>query len=142
VGATPLPRAALALNTLALLAASLVLRTAAAAARRGDARTAQLRARGALLLGAGFLVAQAIVWRALDFAGSGPASGIYGSVFFAISGFHALHVVGGIVALALLARGHTAANVGVAARRLRLCALYWDFVLAVWALFYVVACLG
>lgn len=142
VGSTPLPRGALALNTLALLAASVVLRTSAAAARRGDAVTAQLRARGALLLGVGFLAAQAIVWRALVFAGGGPASGIYGSVFFAISGFHALHVAGGIVALALVARGRAAAQVGAAAKRLRLCVLYWDFVLAVWVLFYVVACLG
>jgi cytochrome c oxidase subunit 3 len=61
-------------------------------------------------------------------------------VFFAISGFHALHVAGGIVALALVARGG-ALETGPTARRLRLCGLYWDFVLAVWALFFVVACL-
>jgi cytochrome c oxidase subunit 3 len=141
VGSAPLPRGALALNTLALLAASLALRGAGGAAKAGDARAARRRAMVALLLGAAFLAAQALVWRSVVHAGGGPASGIYGSVFFAISGFHALHVVGGLIALALVFV-RVAAPADVAARRLRLCAVYWDFVLAVWALFFVVACLG
>jgi cytochrome c oxidase subunit 3 len=140
VGSTPLPRGALALNTLALLAASLALRGAGVAARRGDASAARRRAGASLLLGAVFLSAQALVWRSLVSAGGGPASGIYGSVFFAISGFHAVHVVGGLLALALIVGRGAPAEVG--ARRLRLCALYWDFVLAVWALFFVTACLA
>jgi cytochrome c oxidase subunit 3 len=139
VGSTPLPRGALALNTLALLAASVALRGAGAAARRGDGQAARRRSLAALLLGAGFLTAQALVWRSLVAAGGGPASGIYGSVFFAISGFHALHVAGGLIALSLVARS---APADVAVRRLRLCGLYWDFVLAVWAIFFVAACLG
>jgi cytochrome c oxidase subunit III len=88
------------------------------------------------------------VWRALVGAGTGPASGIYGSVFFAISGFHALHVVGGLVALAALvldARAFAPASgalaLAPATRRLRLCTLYWDFVLVVWLIFYVAVCL-
>jgi len=171
-GQTPLPRGALGLNTLVLLAASLALRGARAAAGRGAEAVARRRSLSALALGVGFLVAQIVVWRALVRAGAGPASGIYGSVFFAISGFHALHVVGGIAALALLvlvpgrvARGASSvagaspaastqrapgpqASVvdapsvsGASARRLGLCALYWDFVLAVWLVFYAVACL-
>ncbi|MDB4983455.1 MAG: coxO, partial [Myxococcales bacterium] len=93
------------------------------------------RAFGALALGVGFLLAQVFVWRGLVLAGGGPASGIYGSVFFAISGLHALHVLGGVVALAAVARGP------LTARRLGLCAFYWDFVLVVWVLFFVGACL-
>jgi cytochrome c oxidase subunit 3 len=134
-GQAPLPRGALGLNTLVLLAASLALRTARGAARRGDDGRARTGAWAALALGAGFLAAQTAVWRSLVHAGSGPASGIYGSVFFAISGFHALHVAGGLVALGLVALR------GAGARRLGACALYWDFVLAVWLLFYAGACL-
>jgi len=60
-------------------------------------------------------------------------------VFFAISGFHALHITGGLIALALI---HFGGAAGVRrTRRLRLCGAYWDFVLVVWALFYLVACL-
>jgi cytochrome c oxidase subunit III len=134
-GLPALPRGALTANTLVLVAASLALRAARAAARRGDVVPARGRAVVALALGVAFLLAQVVVWRGLVLAGGGPASGIYGSVFFAISGLHALHVVGGVVALALVSRG------GLTARRLGLCALYWDFVLVVWLLFFFGACL-
>jgi cytochrome c oxidase subunit 3 len=130
-GQAPLPAGTLGLNTLVLVAASLVLH----AARRGDAARARRGAWVALALGAGFLTAQAAVWRSLVHAGTGPASGIYGSVFFAISGFHALHVAGGLVALGLVAAR------GAGPRRLAACTLYWDFVLVVWLLFYAGACL-
>jgi cytochrome c oxidase subunit III len=114
-----LPRGALGVNTAILLAASVALRAA--------------RIRLALALGLAFVVAQALVWRALVGAGAGPASGIYGSVFFAISGFHAVHVVGGLIALGVLAvRGRG---------RVEAVSLYWDFVFVVWLLFYVGACL-
>jgi cytochrome c oxidase subunit 3 len=135
-GAAPLPRRALGLNTLVLVAASLALRGARGAARRAQPARARLRARAALALGAGFLAAQAVVWHALATSGAGPASGIYGSVFFAFSGLHAVHVAGGLIALAFVAAR------GAGARRLGACALYWDFVLVVWLLFYVSACLA
>jgi cytochrome c oxidase subunit 3 len=157
VGQAPLPRGALGVNTLVLLAATLALHAARAATRRDDrGATARRTAWGALALGAGFLAAQVGVWRALVHAGAGPASGIYGSVFFAISGFHALHVVGGLVALAFVVGAHRSISDATpdatsdttlgtttdpTARRLGLVALYWDFVLVVWLRFYLGACL-
>jgi cytochrome c oxidase subunit 3 len=140
-GQAPLPRGVLGVNTLVLLAATLALRVARAAARRDDIASARRRSWGALALGAGFLAAQIGVWSALVGAGVGPASGIYGSVFFAISGLHALHVAGGLVALALVAVAWPRDASAALAHRLGLCALYWDFVLVVWLLFYVGACL-
>jgi cytochrome c oxidase subunit 3 len=128
-GTPPLPRGVLACNTLLLVAASVALH------RR--------RVGVALALGAAFLVAQALVWRGLAAAGLGPASGIYGSVFFALSGFHALHVLGGLVALAAVwARARRAAGGGpdAAAPALRLVATYWDFVLVVWLVLYLAVC--
>jgi cytochrome c oxidase subunit 3 len=149
-GQSGVPRGTLALNTLILVAASVALRSARRAGRAGRAGEAPARtwAWAALVLGAAFLGAQALVWRSLVGAGEGPASGIYGSVFFAISGFHAVHVVGGLVALAAVAlargwrdgAGAPAADDGFV-RRLGMLVLYWDFVLAVWVLFYVGACL-
>jgi cytochrome c oxidase subunit 3 len=135
-GQAPLPRGPLGANTLVLAAASLALHGALRAARRDEAARARRRAWAALALGGGFLAAQIVVWRMLVLAGSGPASGIYGSVFFAISGFHALHVAAGVLALGVVAA--RAASV----RRLGACALYWDFVLAVWLVFYVGAFLA
>jgi cytochrome c oxidase subunit III len=115
-GAPPFPRAAAAANTLALVAASLAL-------RRG-------RAGAAFALGAAFLVGQALLWRHLVAIHLGPSAGALGEVFFALSVLHALHVLAGLVALAL-----------TGARRLRLLTIYWDFVLVLWAVVYVAVCL-
>jgi cytochrome c oxidase subunit 3 len=115
-GAPPFPRAAAAANTLALVATSLAL-------RRGSPRAA-------LAFGAGFLAAQSLLWRHLVAIHLGPGAGALGEVFFALSALHAVHVLGGLVALAL-----------TGARRLRLMVLYWDFVLAVWVVAYVAVCL-
>jgi cytochrome c oxidase subunit 3 len=115
-GAPPFPRGAAAANTLALIAASLAL-------RRG-------RPWAALGFGAAFLGAQAALWHHLVSIHLGPGAGALGEVFFALSGLHALHVLGGLVALAL-----------AGPRRLRLLTIYWDFVLAVWLVVYGAVCL-
>ena len=115
-GAPPFPRGAAAANTLALVAASLAL-------RRGSAPAA-------FAFGAAFLAAQALLWRHLVAIHLGPSAGVLGEVFFALSVLHALRVLAGLVALAL-----------TGARRLRLVTIYWDFVLAVWAVVYVAVCL-
>ena len=114
-GVPPFPRGAAAANTLALVAASVALR------RRSP--------RAALAFGAAFLAAQALLWRHLVAVHLGPSAGALGEVFFALSALHAVHVVGGLLALAL-----------TGARRLRLLTIYWDFVLAVWLVVYVAVC--
>jgi cytochrome c oxidase subunit 3 len=140
-GAPRLPRALPALNTLLLAASSLALRRGLSRAQRGD-RRALLRSLGAtMILGAGFLAAQIALWRALVARDLLPSSGVYGSVVFAFTGFHALHVLGGLIVLAALAiqamlaaRGRGDARAPV--RAVRLAALYWDFVAVIWVLMY------
>jgi cytochrome c oxidase subunit 3 len=112
-GATPLPRALPFVNTLVLLASSVLL-----------ARGAR---RPAMALGAGFLGLQFAVWIPLWRAGFTLASGIYGSVFYALTAFHALHVLAGLGALALTAR----------AEGRRAAAMFWHFVDAVWVVMFV-----
>jgi cytochrome c oxidase subunit III len=124
-GGASFPRGAAALNTIALLAASGALHRA----RRGAADAARLWVRAAFGFGAAFLIAQVALWRHLVAIQLGPRAGVLGEVFFALSALHALHVLGGLVALA--AGG---------AKRLRLLTIYWDFVLAVWAVIYVAVC--
>ena len=115
-GTPPFPRGAAAANTLALVAASLALRRGWTGAAFG--------------FGATFLALQALLWRHLVAVHLGPAAGALGEVFFALSVLHALHVLGGLLALAL-----------TRARRPRLHTLYWDFVLAIWVVLYVAVCL-
>jgi cytochrome c oxidase subunit 3 len=140
-----LPRGLPGLNTLVLIASSLWLRRGLAAARRasddsdGDrdrqSATSGHALLGAMALGAIFLTAQIGIWRAMMARGLAPASGIYGSVFFALTGFHALHVLCGLVALAVIGLGR-ARDRPARARALRVTALFWDFVTVIWVLMY------
>ncbi|HEY6478076.1 MAG TPA: hypothetical protein VI456_15975, partial [Polyangia bacterium] len=98
-GTPPFPRGAAAANTLALVAASFAL-------RRGHTRAA-------FGFGAAFLALQAALWRHLMAVHLGPSAGALGEVFFALSTLHALHVLGGLGALA------------VTRARPKLHAIYW-----------------
>jgi len=129
-GAPRLPRGLPALNTLLLVASSLTLRRGLGRARRGDPRALRRALGATMVLGAGFLAAQIALWHSLIGRDLWPSSGVYGSVFFAFTGFHALHVLGGLVVLAVLAMRKAGA------RAARLAALYWDFVAVIWVLMY------
>ena len=65
-------------------------------------------------------------------------SGVYGSIFYGLTVFHALHVLAGLVVLAVLVPG---ARKGRCARgaqsRVRLSAMFWHFVDAVWVVMFV-----
>jgi heme/copper-type cytochrome/quinol oxidase subunit 3 len=133
-GLPRLPRGALAVNTMVLAAASLALRGAVSAARRAESARVRPYLAGALVLGAGFLALQVLVWHGLVARGLSPRSGVYGSVFFALSGFHAAHVLAGLVVLV------TVAARGLRLLPLRLTLAYWDFMLVVWAVLYIAVC--
>ena len=130
-GTPPFPRGDAGANGLLLIAAGFALRRART---RGPAW-----AGGALGLGALFLLMQAALWGRLVTAHLGPGTGALGDAFFALSMFHALHVLGGLVAIAVLLR--PGARADARPRRLRLAILYMDFVVVVWVIFYVAVCL-
>ena len=120
-GAPPFPRAAAGGSSLVLLAAGFALRRA----RRGS----QAWMRGAAALGVTFLALQVALWRNLVAGQLGPGHGPLADVFFALSGFHALHVAGGLVAIAVAGK-----------RRLGLLITYWDFVAVIWLIVYFAVC--
>jgi len=130
-GTPPFPRGAAAVNGLLLIASGLALRRART---RGPAWAAT-----ALGLGALFLLMQVTLWGRLVATRLGPGNGVLGDVFFALSAFHALHVLGGLVAIALLLRR---AKPETRARRLRLSTIYMDFVAAVWVVIYLAVCVA
>jgi cytochrome c oxidase subunit 3 len=123
-----LPRS-LWLSTAFLVAASWAL---ARAARRGPIvpRAALLRGLSlALLLGTAFVGAQALLWRDLFFDGVLR----YGESFYLLTGLHGLHVLAGLVLLAVqLGRAlfDRASNVSV--RATRWCATYWHAMGVIW----------
>ncbi len=90
------------------------------------------------LLGALFLGIQGFEWLSLIGHGLTMTSSVYGGLFYTVIGFHALHVAIGMciltvtVAKALAGRYAPAEHTGV-----RLCAVYWWYVVLVWPTLYI-----
>lgn len=113
----------------ALLAASSV---AWARARKVPGGAAARACLAAGLWSVAFLAAQLWAWQAMHGFNFTVAGNPANSFFYLLTGLHGAHVLGGLLAAALvarrLARGRgTAARVGVA-----LCAQYWHFLLGLW----------
>jgi cytochrome c oxidase subunit III len=137
-GVPLLPLAVPAVNTLVLLASSFTFARGLAELRRGRRKGLTPWVIATLALGAVFLVLQVVVWRGVSASGLHVSSGIYGSVFYALTTFHWLHVVVGLFVLLFVIvqslRGkyteHNYVNV-------RLCGMFWHFVDVVWLLMFV-----
>ncbi len=120
------------------LGSTLVLGLSSAALQLGQARLrsgldALPPIAASLLLGVLFLGLQCALWTSVYRAGLAPSLGAYPSVFWGLTGFHALHVLVGLPPLALVA-WRTALGECNAANHLplRIWAMYWHFVAAVW----------
>jgi heme/copper-type cytochrome/quinol oxidase subunit 3 len=136
-GEAPLPLLLPGLNTLALAATSLTLGLGLRAVRSARPRTLKRWLVLAFVLGALFLALQCKVWMSVWRAGLRPDSTVYGSVFYALTCFHALHVLVGLVGLLILLRGALAGAYTVSRHApVRLWAMYWHFVDAVWVLMF------
>lgn len=129
---TPAPPTSLWTSTLLLGLSSLTIVRAAAAAANGQGAALARWLEATILLGLGFLLSQAEIWRQLARAGLLPESSGYGALFYALTGLHALHVLGGLLLLARLrarsarlARNRSGATV-------RLAGTYWHFMGLVW----------
>ena len=125
-----LPVGVTAVNTAILLISGLMLYLAASGRVRTERRLNV--ARIAVLLGAVFLVIQGTEWVRLIGFGITVHSSLFGSFFYTLIGAHALHVLGGILAiLPILYRKQMPAQGTMSAA-----ALYWYFVVLIWPLLY------
>ena len=121
------------LNTGVLILSSAALQWVQVAARRGqiDNVITGLFAAGVFALA--FLVGQLLVWQQLNAAGYFLATNPANAFFYLLTGLHGLHLLGGLVALALTAdkvwRGFELGQVYLS---VRLCAIYWHFLLLLW----------
>lgn len=133
------------LNTAILLTSSLLVALAVAAVQAGQARVAAWQLRGAIALGLAFLGVKAVEYTleyrdglVPGFAGQnleGPVQALFMNLYFAATGLHALHVIGGIALLGFVvlskpARADRNANV------VGNVALYWHLVDIVWVFLY------
>jgi cytochrome c oxidase subunit 3 len=119
-----------AIFTAILLASSGTMQMAVRRIKAGDRRGMVRWLWLSLVLGGAFLVGQGIDYRQLDFH---VATGAYGSAFYTMTGFHAFHVVAGLM-LMLVILGRAAAGAYSAGDHAGLEAMsyYWHFVDVVW----------
>jgi cytochrome c oxidase subunit 3 len=121
-------------NTAVLAAASGALQWAAVAARRGDAHFTRVGLALGGLLAAAFLLGQGWVWQVLQASGYALAGNPANSFFYLLTGLHGLHLAGGLVAWAVMAR--RAAGSAGSPLQVTLLARYWHFLLALWLLLF------
>lgn len=119
-------------NTLILIGSSVTIVLSLAASQRGALGTARVWLLATILLGFGFLGIKSIEYAAKFHHHIFPGTTVFWSCYFALTGFHALHVLGGIVFnLVVLAKTYGRAW-AEEAHRLELAGLYWHFVDIVW----------
>jgi heme/copper-type cytochrome/quinol oxidase subunit 3 len=127
---------ALWISTACLATSSATVELAARRARRGRRGATRRWMLASLLLGAAFLAAQVHLWLALWRAGLVPGASGYAAVFFALTGLHALHVLGGLAFLGAMAVRLPAGEEPVGGLGVRLGAVYWHFMGGLWLLLF------
>jgi heme/copper-type cytochrome/quinol oxidase subunit 3 len=128
-----LPLALPAVNTAVMLASSATLALGLKRLRSG-ARPAAI-GWTAITFGLGwlFVALQIWLWRAMWLDGVNFTTGLLGTVLYALTSLHALHVVGGLLVLGyLLLVALRGGELGKKAATLRYCGMYWHMVDAVW----------
>ena len=81
------------------------------------------------ILGSVFIANQALEWATLDFRLTDHA---YGTIFYVLTGFHGLHVIGGLVLMAVVVGIAVPATPGPRSAQSRGPGYYWHFVDVVW----------
>jgi cytochrome c oxidase subunit 3 len=136
-GAPRLPVALPALNTAVLAASSLALARGVSLLAQGRRQALAPWVGVAIALGGAFVALQIEVWRALWSQGLFPSSSAYGSVFYGLTVLHAVHVAAGLLVLVwVLVRALLGTYTEHNVVRVRVAAMFWHFVDAVWLLMF------
>ena len=124
-----------AVATVILLASSYTMHLAVLAARRDDRRGSVRWLVVTVTMGAVFIANQA--WEYLE-APFQIDTNAYGSIFYLMTGFHGLHVIGGLAFLLVIAGVVGGRSKAPAERTVEMAAYYWHFVDAVWVAMFTV----
>jgi cytochrome c oxidase subunit 3 len=126
------------LSTALILGSSVSIEAARRALRRGLRERYQKALVLTLLLGTGYILSQITAWLDLSAQGVYMQGSPRTAVFYAFTGFHALHVFGGMVALTAVYRRSTARTTAEQDLRKQRritspVVIYWHFMGALWA---------
>jgi nitric oxide reductase NorE protein len=116
-------------NTLVLVTSGWLAALAVEERDAGWRDRAHIRLAGAMALGGVFVALKLVEYRAKVAAGIGLETDTFFTLYFLITGFHLLHVVMGIVVLAVVASYDTAEN-------LRTGTAFWHMIDLVWVVMY------
>lgn len=127
------------LSTAWLVAGSIVLQAASSVSRRPTMPAVRL---GTVLVAGGlcalaFLAVQWWAWLELLGRQVTPVGNPAGSLFYLLTAMHGLHVMGGLVAWAVVLRRLSHEDAVQCEWRVALLARYWHFLLAVWVVLFV-----
>ena len=119
--------------TIILVASSFTCQFGVFAAERGDVFGLRRWYLVTLVMGTIFVLGQANEYRHLVEEGTTISSSAYGTVFYLTTGFHGLHVIGGLVAFVfLLIRTKLSKFTPAQATAAIVVSYYWHFVDVVW----------
>ena len=119
--------------TTILVTSSVTMQLGVWAIRRNDQRRLMLWLVVTLVLGLGFLAGQANEYRTLIGEGMTLSSGVFGSTFYTLTGFHGAHVAGGAVfILIVLLRARSGQFTARYHDTVEMASYYWHFVDVVW----------
>jgi cytochrome c oxidase subunit III len=130
-------------NTIVLLSSGVTCHFAADAIASDNRRRFFMLQAATIILGLGFEAGQLYEFITAFGRGLNLTANTFSSAFFAMTGFHGLHVLGGLILLSLImyraSRGQFSSrhHVGVAA-----VTLYWHFVDVVWLFLFGILYLG
>lgn len=129
----PLDKALGALNTLVLITSSLTMALAVVYSKRGDRKATGTWLAATFLLACTFMVVKGFEYTAHFHEGVFPSSDIFHSFYYLLTGFHGLHVLGGMISLAILWRRNRRGDFDEHyCDPIEMTGLYWHFVDLVW----------
>ena len=119
--------------TAILVSSSVTMQFGVWAIRRNDSRRLMLWLAVSLLLGFLFLCGQAYEYSTLIEEGMTLSSGVFGSTFYTLTGFHGAHVAGGAAfILIVLLRARSGQFTARYHDTVEMASYYWHFVDVVW----------
>jgi cytochrome c oxidase subunit III len=122
-----------AILTAILVTSSVTMQFGVWAIRKNDQRRLKLWLAVSLLLGATFLVLQGLEYANLIEEGMTLSSGVFGSTFYTLTGFHGAHVAGGAAfILIVLLRARSGQFTARYHDTVEMASYYWHFVDVVW----------
>ena len=119
-----------AIMTFVLITSSLTMLGAVDASKAGDRPKALRFLASTMVLGLIFAGLHIHEWLGLFDEGIKLSSGLFGQAFFSITGLHLLHVITGVVVLAVVARKYSSGS--LTPGHVETIGLYWHFVDLVW----------